>query len=82
MGEPENSRRIEAIAALLADAAPLLKALGRLSEVQPLADKDFDAATRVTPVAVQGEAVRGQAARGEAARRETELAAVATVEVA
>jgi len=26
MGEPENSRRIEAIAALLADAAPLLKA--------------------------------------------------------
>jgi valyl-tRNA synthetase len=43
-------------AQFIATAAPLLKALGRLSEVQPLADKDFDAATRATPVAVQGEA--------------------------
>jgi valyl-tRNA synthetase len=43
-------------AEFIAPAAPLLKALGRLSEVQPLADKDFDAATRATPVAVQGEA--------------------------
>jgi valyl-tRNA synthetase len=40
----------------IASAAPVLKALGRLSEVRPLADKDFDAATRSTPVAVQGAA--------------------------
>jgi valyl-tRNA synthetase len=40
----------------IATAAPVLKALGRLSEVRPLADKDFDAATRSTPVAVQGAA--------------------------
>ena len=34
----------------------MLKALGRLSEVQQLAEADFDQATRATPVAVQGEA--------------------------
>jgi valyl-tRNA synthetase len=38
-------------------AAPLLKALARLSEVRHLADDAaFDEATRSTPVAVQGEA--------------------------
>jgi valyl-tRNA synthetase len=40
----------------IASAAPVLKALARLSEVQPLADAAFDEATRSTPVAVQGEA--------------------------
>jgi len=43
-------------AEFMASAAPVLKALARLSEVQPLADAAFDAATRSTPVAVQGEA--------------------------
>jgi valyl-tRNA synthetase len=72
-------------AEFIAPAAPLLKALGRLSEVQPLADKDFDAATRVTPVAVQGEArlallvqidIEAESARlaKEMARIETEIA--------
>ncbi|HYN61475.1 MAG TPA: valine--tRNA ligase [Rubrivivax sp.] len=41
----------------LASAAALLKALAKLSEVRPMADgAAFDAATRATPVAVQGEA--------------------------
>jgi valyl-tRNA synthetase len=43
-------------AEFMASAAPVLKALGRLSEVRPLADAAFDDATRSTPVAVQGEA--------------------------
>jgi valyl-tRNA synthetase len=43
-------------AEFMASAAPVLKALGRLSEVLPLADTAFDDATRSTPVAVQGEA--------------------------
>jgi len=43
-------------AEFIASAAPVLRALGRLSELQPLADADFDAATRATPVAVQGDA--------------------------
>jgi valyl-tRNA synthetase len=37
-------------------AAAVLKALARLSELRPLADEAFDAATRSTPVAVQGPA--------------------------
>jgi valyl-tRNA synthetase len=40
----------------IASAAPVLKALGRLAEVQQLSDADFDQATRATPVAVQGAA--------------------------
>ena len=43
-------------AEFIASAAPVLKALARLSEVQQLADAAFDEATRSTPVAVQGEA--------------------------
>ena len=43
-------------AAFIASAAPVLKALGRLSEVQLLAEAAFDAQTRSTPVAVQGAA--------------------------
>ena len=43
-------------AEFMASAAPVLKALGRLSELQQLADDAFDAATRSTPVAVQGPA--------------------------
>jgi len=43
-------------AEFIASAAPVLRALGRLSELQLLADADFDAATRATPVAVQGDA--------------------------
>ena len=43
-------------AEFVAAAAPVLKALGRLAEVQQLADADFDQATRATPVAVQGAA--------------------------
>lgn len=39
----------------IASAAPVLKAMARLSEVQQLADAAFDEATRSTPVAVQGE---------------------------
>jgi valyl-tRNA synthetase len=38
----------------VASAASVLKALARLSEVQQLAEADFDQATRATPVAVQG----------------------------
>jgi valyl-tRNA synthetase len=40
----------------IASAAPVLKALARLSELRSLTDADFDEATRSTPVAVQGEA--------------------------
>jgi valyl-tRNA synthetase len=41
----------------VASAASVLKALAKLSEVRPMADDAaFDAATRTTPVAVQGEA--------------------------
>jgi valyl-tRNA synthetase len=40
----------------MASAAPVLKALARLSELQPLGEAAFDEATRSTPVAVQGEA--------------------------
>ena len=43
-------------AGFIASAAPVLKALARLSEVRQLADAAFDEATRSTPVAVQGEA--------------------------
>ena len=44
-------------AEFIASAAPLLKALARLSEVQQLRRRGrFDEATRSTPVAVQGEA--------------------------
>ena len=44
-------------AEFIASAAPVLKALARLSEVQLFADEAaFDEATRSTPVAVQGEA--------------------------
>jgi valyl-tRNA synthetase len=43
-------------AEFIASAAPVLKALARLSELLPLADAAFDEATRTTPVAVQGEA--------------------------
>jgi valyl-tRNA synthetase len=43
-------------AEFIASAAPVLKALARLSEVQPLAEAEFDQATRATPVAVQGAA--------------------------
>ena len=43
-------------AEFIASATPVLKALARLSEVQPLADAAFDEATRSTPVAVQGDA--------------------------
>jgi valyl-tRNA synthetase len=44
-------------AEFMASAAGLLKALAKLSEVRPMADDAaFDAATRATPVAVQGEA--------------------------
>jgi valyl-tRNA synthetase len=39
----------------VASAAAALKALARLSEVRVLADADFDAATRDTPVAVQAD---------------------------
>jgi valyl-tRNA synthetase len=43
-------------AGFIASAAPVLKALARLSEVRQLTDDAFDEATRSTPVAVQGEA--------------------------
>ncbi len=43
-------------AEFIAAATPVLKALARLSELRLLADEAFDAATRATPVAVQGEA--------------------------
>jgi valyl-tRNA synthetase len=43
-------------AAFIGEAAPLLSALARLSEVQLLADAAaFEQATRAAPVAVQGE---------------------------
>ena len=43
-------------AVFVASAAPLLKALARLAEVQPLADEAaFAAATQAAPVAVNGE---------------------------
>jgi valyl-tRNA synthetase len=72
-------------AEFMASAAPVLKALGRLSEVLPLADTAFDDATRSTPVAVQGEArlalqvkidIEAEAARlaKEMARLEGEIA--------
>jgi valyl-tRNA synthetase len=43
-------------AEFIVSAAPVLKALARLSEVRPMADRAFDDATSSTPVAVQGEA--------------------------
>jgi valyl-tRNA synthetase len=44
-------------AGFIAEAAPLLKALAKLSEVQVLVDDDaFAAATEMAPVAVQGQA--------------------------
>jgi valyl-tRNA synthetase len=43
-------------AEFIASAAPVLKALARLSEVQQLGDAAFDETTRSTPVAVQDEA--------------------------
>ncbi|MGC4060034.1 MAG: valine--tRNA ligase [Aquabacterium sp.] len=42
--------------AFITQAAPILKALGKLSEVQILDDAAFAAATAMAPVAVQGEA--------------------------
>jgi valyl-tRNA synthetase len=43
-------------AEFVASAAPVLKALAKLSEVRPMTDEAvFDEATRSTPVAVQGE---------------------------
>jgi valyl-tRNA synthetase len=75
-------------AVFMASAAPVLKALGRLSEVLLLADAAFDEATRSTPVAVQGEArlalqvkidVEAEGARlaNEMARLEGEIAKAA-----
>ena len=70
----------------IASATPVLKALARLSDVQRFVDDAaFDAATRSTPVAVQGEArlalqvqvdVPAELARlgKEAARIEAEIA--------
>jgi valyl-tRNA synthetase len=43
-------------AAFITQAAPILKALGKLSEVKVLDDAAFAAATAMAPVAVQGEA--------------------------
>jgi len=42
-------------AAFVAQAAPILKALGKLAEVQVLDDAAFAAATTMAPVSVQGE---------------------------
>jgi valyl-tRNA synthetase len=75
-------------AEFIASAAPVLKALGRLSEVQQLAEAGFDQATRATPVAVQGAArlalhvqvdVEAESARlaKEMARLEAEIAKAA-----
>jgi valyl-tRNA synthetase len=44
----------EGDAGFVADAAPLLKALARLSELRELAEDDFAAATRAAPVALAG----------------------------